>query len=62
MDEIGKAGVVIIYGALLGIGFWVGKKVTNKIDEQLALHDNKLIDKLKREYNDLTNKDNIVSV
>ena len=55
MDEIGKAGVIIVYGALLSVGFWAGKKITNKIDEQLALHDDKLIGKLKQQYSNLVN-------
>lgn len=31
------AGQVIAYGALLGIGFWASKKITNKADEWLML-------------------------
>jgi uncharacterized protein YdgA (DUF945 family) len=56
MDTIAKAGVVVAYGALLGIGFWAGKKITNAIDEKLALSNDNLINKLKSQYSDLVNK------
>ncbi len=31
------ASQIIAYGALLGIGFWASKKITNKADEWLVM-------------------------
>lgn len=50
MDKLAEAGLVIAYGALLGIGFWVSKKITQKIDDKIAENDKSLIAKIKQEY------------
>lgn len=41
------AGKLVFTGTCLAIGFWIGKKVTNRIDTFLALH--------SQEYKDLIN-------
>ena len=41
------AVTIVGYGTCFGIGFWVSKKVTNKIDEVLLKYDAK---ELKRIY------------
>lgn len=47
------AGAVklISMGFCLGIGFWASKKLTNVVDEKLALYDQRNIERLAKEMN-----------
>lgn len=38
-------------GFCFGIGFWAAKKLTNVLDEKLALYDHKEIERLAKEMN-----------
>lgn len=42
---------LVSYGVCLCIGFWIGKKITNKIDEKLLMYDRKTLQKLEQEMN-----------
>lgn len=45
------AGKLIAYGTCLGIGFWVSKKLTNKVDEVLLKYDKRKLKQLEEEMN-----------
>ena len=59
MDKLGMGALVgaailkipalIITGACLAVGFYLGKMITNKIDERRVLKDQKLMDELKKD-------------
>jgi hypothetical protein len=44
---IGKAAALMATGLLLGVGFWAGKQITNKLDEFRVMMDKGLVEELK---------------
>jgi hypothetical protein len=44
-----KAGQLVATGICLGLGFYVSKKITEKIDETLFLYDTKALQQLVEE-------------
>ena len=45
-----KTGAALVAaGCCLGVGFWLSKKITNKIDEKLCLYDKRALARLERE-------------
>lgn len=45
------ANKIVIYGFLLGLGFWGSKKLTNKLDEVLLAYDKREMKRLEEEMN-----------
>lgn len=43
------AGKIVAYGALLGLGFWISKRITGYVDEKFMLYDYDLLDRVGRE-------------
>ncbi len=50
MDKLIHAGAIVVTGALLGVGFWAAKKLTQKIDDKLAESDSRIIKKIRDQY------------
>jgi len=46
-----KAVGFVSLGACLGVGFWLSRKATNKLDEFLALRDKKLVEETVKDLN-----------
>ena len=44
-----KAGSLIAVGTCLAVGFWAGKKLTNKVDEFICKHNKKLVAEIQAE-------------
>lgn len=41
-----KAGQLVAVGACMGFGFWMSRKLTNKLDEVLLKYDKKEMERL----------------
>lgn len=50
MDKLVHAAGIVAMGALLGVGFWASKKLTQKIDDKIAEYDGDLIERVRSRF------------